>query len=201
MANLNGRPCVVASCLSGIILGMRHLDSAYSEMASQRAATSCRMRIEFTMYRKDQARAIGARETRSDSFLPERRPAECFSSPKFWSHREEVRHPISTTARTRPFYLLHGALTIWVGDQTVYASQGDCAHLPRGIVHSFRNKGRETARMLVTATPSGIEKFFEEACYPAVEAKEAPPLTPELIARLMAASARHGQKVLPPGHS
>ena len=99
------------------------------------------------------------------------------------------------------FYLLHGALTIWVGDQTVYASQGDCAHLPRGIVHSFRNKGRETERMLVTATPSGIEKFFEEACYPAVEAKEAPPLTPELIARLMAASARHRQKVLPPGHS
>src|SRR5262245_31117003 len=82
------------------------------------------------------------------------------------------------------------------GDQI----QGDCAHLPRGIVHSFRNTGTETARMLVTATPAGIEKFFEEAFSPAVEGKEPPPLTPELIAHLMAASARHGQTVLPPAH-
>jgi hypothetical protein len=55
--------------------------------------------------------------------------------------------------------------------------------------------------MLVTTTPAGIEKFFEEACYPAVEGKEPPPVTPELIARLMAASAKYGQTVLPPAHS
>jgi hypothetical protein len=55
--------------------------------------------------------------------------------------------------------------------------------------------------MLVTVTPAGIEKFFEEAFYPAVEGTEPPPVPPELIARLMAASARHGQTVLPPAHS
>jgi len=55
--------------------------------------------------------------------------------------------------------------------------------------------------MLVTATPAGIEKFFEEAFSPAVEGKEPPPVTPELIARLIATSARHGQTVLPPAHS
>jgi hypothetical protein len=55
--------------------------------------------------------------------------------------------------------------------------------------------------MLVTATPAGIEKFFEEALYPAVESKGPPPVTPELIARLMAASARHGLTFLPPAHS
>src|SRR5215510_9418564 len=99
------------------------------------------------------------------------------------------------------FYLLQGALTVWVGDRTLYASEGDCAHLPRGIVHSFRNTGTENARMLVTATPAGIEKFFEEAFSPAVEGKEPPPVTPELIARLMVASARHGQTVLLPAHS
>jgi hypothetical protein len=59
----------------------------------------------------------------------------------------------------------------------------------------------ENAKMLVTATPAGIEKFFEEAFYPAVEGGEPPAMTPELIARLMAASARHGQTVLPPSHS
>src|SRR5262249_29019966 len=88
------------------------------------------------------------------------------------------------------FYLLQGTVTIWVGDRTVHvtvhASQGDCAHLPRGIVHSFRNTGRESARMLVTATPAGIEKFFEKAFYPVVDGEEPPSASPELIARLMA---------------
>jgi hypothetical protein len=55
--------------------------------------------------------------------------------------------------------------------------------------------------MLVTATPAGIEKYFEEAFYPAAEGKEPPPLTPELIGRLMAASVKYGQTVLPPVHS
>jgi hypothetical protein len=55
--------------------------------------------------------------------------------------------------------------------------------------------------MLAMATPAGMEKFFEEALYPAVEGKEPPLATPELIARLAAASARHGQTVLPPAHS
>ena len=52
-----------------------------------------------------------------------------------------------------------------------------------------------------TATPAGIDKFFEEEFYPAAEGKEPPPVTPELIARLMAASARHGQTILRPAHS
>jgi hypothetical protein len=32
--------------------------------------------------------------------------------------------------------------------------------------------------MLVTATPAGIEKYFEEAFYPGVEGKEPPHVTP-----------------------
>ena len=98
------------------------------------------------------------------------------------------------------FYVLQGAMTARVGDQTLCASQGDCVHLPRGIVHSFRNTGKESARMLVTATPAGIEQYFAEAFYPAVEGEEPPPVTPELIGRLMAAAASHGQTILPPSH-
>ena len=68
-------------------------------------------------------------------------------------------------------------------------------------MHSFRNTGNENAKMLVTATPAGIEKYFAEAFYPAVEGKEPPLVRPQLIARLMAASARHGQTVMLPAHS
>ncbi len=96
------------------------------------------------------------------------------------------------------FYLLEGEVTVRVGDQTIQASAGDCVHLPRGIVHSFRNTGTENLRMLVTATPAGIEKFFEEAFYPAEEGKQPGGATPELKLRLMAAAARHGQTIMPP---
>ena len=99
------------------------------------------------------------------------------------------------------FYLLQGTLTIHVDDQTIYASEGHCAHLPRGIVHYFRNTGEGTARMLVTATPAGIEKYFEEAFNPAGDDQAPPLVTPELIGRLMAASAKYGQTVLPSVHA
>lgn len=99
------------------------------------------------------------------------------------------------------FYLLEGTITVQAGDQTLHASQGDCVHLPRQIVHSFRNTGNETARMLVTATPAGIEKYFEEAFYPAVAGQQPPPISPELFARLMAASAKYGQTILAPAHA
>ena len=52
--------------------------------------------------------------------------------------------------------------------------------------------------MLVAATPAGIEKFFEEALNPALEGQGPPLVTPELIGRLMAASTKYGQTVLPP---
>jgi hypothetical protein len=49
-------------------------------------------------------------------------------------------------------------------------------------IHSA-TQGQRMRRCWFAATPAGIEKFFEEAFYPAVEGKEPPPFTPELIAR------------------
>jgi hypothetical protein len=88
-------------------------------------------------------------------------------------------------------------VTVRVGDQTLHASPGDCVHLP-GIVRSFRNTAKENAKMLVTATPAGIEKFFTEAFYPAVHGNDPPLVTPELMRRMMAAAARAGTTILPP---
>jgi quercetin dioxygenase-like cupin family protein len=39
------------------------------------------------------------------------------------------------------FRLLEGTLTIHVGGDTITASAGDFAFLPRGIAHSFKNAG------------------------------------------------------------
>jgi quercetin dioxygenase-like cupin family protein len=97
------------------------------------------------------------------------------------------------------FHLLQGTLTIQAGGRTLNASPGDLVHLPRGIVHSFKNTGNVDAKFLLVVTPSGLEKFFEEAFYPALDRSSAPPLATEaLLARLLAAAPRHGLELLPP---
>ena len=108
--------------------------------------------------------------------------------PPHVHHREE-----------ESFYLLQGTLTIQAGGKTLNASPGDFVHLPRGIVHSFRNTGDVDAKFLVLVTPAGLEKFFEEAFYPAVDRSAAPPpMTEALLARLLAAAPKHGLELLPP---
>ncbi len=97
------------------------------------------------------------------------------------------------------FYLLQGTLTIQAGEKTLKASPGDFVYLPRGMVHSFRNTGDVDAKFLVVVTPAGLEKFFEEAFYPAADRLAAPPLMTEaLLARLLAAAPKHGLELLPP---
>jgi quercetin dioxygenase-like cupin family protein len=99
------------------------------------------------------------------------------------------------------FYLLQGTLTIQAGGRTYQASPGDFIHIPRGTVHSFRNDGKVEAKMLVTvspAGPAGLEKFFEEAFYPATDRSASPPLaTEELMERMKAAVARNGLAFAP----
>jgi quercetin dioxygenase-like cupin family protein len=97
------------------------------------------------------------------------------------------------------FYVLEGTLTIQVGGDTITASAGDFAFLPRGIVHSFKNNGDVTAKALVLITPGGFENFFAEAFYPAVDrSSPPPPPSKELIARLLAAAPRYGLEFIPP---
>ena len=98
------------------------------------------------------------------------------------------------------FYLQQGMLTIQVGDKTLTASPGDFVHLPRGIVHSFRNTSLEQAKMLVTCTPAGLENFFVEVFSPAVEGQEPPMVTEALKMRMMAAAPRYGVELRPPAH-
>jgi quercetin dioxygenase-like cupin family protein len=100
------------------------------------------------------------------------------------------------------FYLLQGTLTIQAAGRTYQASPGDFVHIPRGTVHSFKNNGTVDARLLTTvspAGPAGLDKFFEEAFYPATDRSAAPPLVSEkLMARIMAAAAKNDMEFVRP---
>jgi hypothetical protein len=97
------------------------------------------------------------------------------------------------------FYVLQGTLSIHAAGRTFQASPGDFVHIPRGTAHSFRNDGKVDAKMLVTVSPAGLEKFFEEAFYPATNRTAAPPpITDELMGRIRVAAARNGLEIVRP---
>jgi quercetin dioxygenase-like cupin family protein len=98
------------------------------------------------------------------------------------------------------FYMLEGELTFRVGDQTMRAAAGDFVHIPRETIHHFRNESAQPAKVLITYSPAGVEKLFEEVFDPVTDPTAAPPpMTEESIARFMAVESRYGLETLPPG--
>jgi quercetin dioxygenase-like cupin family protein len=57
------------------------------------------------------------------------------------------------------FYVLEGEVTILVGDERTDLSAGDYLFGPREIPHAYVVRS-ERARMLVTASPAGVEQVF-----------------------------------------
>jgi quercetin dioxygenase-like cupin family protein len=97
------------------------------------------------------------------------------------------------TREDESFYVLDGEVEFLLGEELVNAGKGDFVSVPRGTVHRFLNTGTETARMILTFTPAGMERFFEETLEPAPnDATEAPDNVEEVAARYVEAAPRHG---------
>ena len=91
------------------------------------------------------------------------------------------------------FYVLEGECTFRLEDDTIVAGPGDVVNIPIGAKHSFRNDGREPAKLLIAFTPAGIERFFEETLEPAEDPSQAPPNNLAAVsARYTAAAPRYG---------
>jgi quercetin dioxygenase-like cupin family protein len=96
------------------------------------------------------------------------------------------------------FYVQQGTLAVQVGGSALQTSAGDFIHLPRGTVHSFKNVGEETAKLLMVASPAGLEDFFAEAFFPAAGSAEIPQISEALVGRLLKAFAKYGLELPPP---
>jgi quercetin dioxygenase-like cupin family protein len=91
------------------------------------------------------------------------------------------------------FYVLEGELEFLLGDRLVTGTAGDFVNVPRGIVHRFHNAGTARARLILTFTPAGIEKFFEETLERADNLDQPPPDNiQEVAARYAEAAPRYG---------
>src|SRR5262245_12461321 len=99
------------------------------------------------------------------------------------------------TREDETFYLLEGKVEFLLGEQTILAGPGDFVNIPRGTVHRFQNTGTDTARMILTFTPAGLEHWFEETLERApnrVTPADVPDNVEEVAARYAAAAPRYG---------
>jgi mannose-6-phosphate isomerase-like protein (cupin superfamily) len=83
-----------------------------------------------------------------------------------------VEHPMPARALAAPLhrhtredeysFVLEGRVGARLGDEVVFAGQGDLVFKPRDQWHTFWNAGDEPARILEVISPAGFERFFEE---------------------------------------
>ena len=89
------------------------------------------------------------------------------------------------------FYVLEGELTVRVGDRRITAPEGSFVVIPRGVVHQPSNPGTEPTRVLLIFSPSGMERFFEEAAEGRIPL-QAVPEDPNVLANRDAFAAKYG---------
>jgi quercetin dioxygenase-like cupin family protein len=95
------------------------------------------------------------------------------------------------------FYVVEGQCRILLGEDWITAGVGDFVNVPRGTVHRFENHGTEAMRMILTFTPAGIEKFFEETLRRTLDpTADIPDNVDAIAARYAAAAPRYGIEFL-----
>ena len=91
-------------------------------------------------------------------------------------------------------YGLSGVLTLVVDGKTIEAGPGDTVFIPRGVVHSFDNRGTEPAKCLCVLTPGVLGPEYFREIRDAL-AGGAPPDPAKMVAIMQ----RHGLVPVPPG--
>lgn len=99
------------------------------------------------------------------------------------------------------FYVMEGALTVWVDGEASEVPAGSFAYGPRDLPHTFVVSSPAPARFLLGAEPSGFEDFVRELGEPAAALTIAPAHvelpSPE---RMTTVAAKYGMEILgPPG--
>ncbi|MGA0557147.1 cupin domain-containing protein [Larkinella sp. VNQ87] len=101
------------------------------------------------------------------------------------------------------FYVIDGEIEVKSEFGTYVATKGTFINIPKGgVVHGFKNKTQQTAHLLCTVVPAGLESFFEEIGQPVAAGQFLPPpqLDAATIKKLQAIAETYGQQVFPPDY-
>jgi mannose-6-phosphate isomerase-like protein (cupin superfamily) len=86
---------------------------------------------------------------------------------------------------TEMFYVLEGALTLRVGDQTRQVGAGGYAYVPPGHLHGFANETEMAAKFLGISTPGVLDDYLVEMKALVESQPEWPPSDPSQFLALM----------------
>jgi quercetin dioxygenase-like cupin family protein len=99
------------------------------------------------------------------------------------------------------FYVLEGEITLMVNGERLVAKAGTFANMPVRTPHSFKNESGQSAKMLLSVAPAGLEQLFFEVGVPLAEgATTALPPTKEEIEKLLAVAPNYGIEIRLPPH-
>ena len=94
------------------------------------------------------------------------------------------------------FYILEGEFEVHIDDQRLTAGPGSWVTLAKGSLHHFKNIGRAPGKMLILATPAGLDQFFLEAGREAADmSPESGAVRPEDSEKLLAVAPRYGIEI------
>jgi quercetin dioxygenase-like cupin family protein len=82
-------------------------------------------------------------------------------------------------------HVVEGDFEMEVDGQRSQLSAGETIHVPRGVIHSSANIGRQPGKRVVLFSPAGMERFFLEAGAPTAESEID-------LAATLASATRHG---------
>jgi len=100
------------------------------------------------------------------------------------------------------FYILEGQFKVSIDSQVLTAGPGSWVRLARGSLHHFQNVGMNAGRMLILATPAGLDEFFLEAGRDADRTRpEAGVATEADIERLLGVAPKYGIEIKLPNKS
>ena len=96
------------------------------------------------------------------------------------------------------FYILGGTFDFSLAGRSFTAGAGAFVYLPKGVIHTHRAGGGKSARALVMQSPSGVERFIQEAGKPATDSSVPPaPPGPADFETIVAIAKKHGIEVPP----
>lgn len=101
------------------------------------------------------------------------------------------------------FYVIEGEIEVKSEFGQYVATKGSFITIPKGgVVHGFTNKTGQTAHLLCTVVPAGLETFFEEIGQPVANGQflPLPHFDEAAVKKLQATAEKYGQQVFPPNY-
>jgi quercetin dioxygenase-like cupin family protein len=101
------------------------------------------------------------------------------------------------------FYVAEGEVEVQSEEGTYMATQGAYIVIPKGgMVHGFKNRSGQLAKLLCTVVPSGLEEMFLELGVPVAEGTFLPPpvIDDAMKKKMKDLAEKYGQTMYPPDY-